>query len=260
MQHIKTGIASAEGTKVERQRTPMVYPARYAANSKFGAMFLWTGCICQALWTCGSVSLKPELSRGDFAPIFIYSALAVAGIALTLPKTAERSPAREGDWLRRLIDAGPQAKSVVTEGGAWHLGANVSTKIERHGIMAIGPLATVQSALGPLFQSSGVILEYAETAAIALQKLRSRPRSALPKVLIMRCLIPAAEGPGFIRAIKSDQALGEMSIIVWGAGMPAHLIPTLYWAGATCVIPSELDEVMSRALYDFCTAACGHRH
>ena len=216
-------------------------------------MFLWTGCICQALWTCGSVSLKPDLSRGDFAPIFIYSALAAAGIALTLPKTAERSPTREADWLRRLIDAGPQAESLVTEGGAWHLGAHVWTKIERHGIMAIGPLATVRSALGPLFQSSGVILEYAETAAIALQKLRALPRSDLPKVLIMRCLLPASDSPDFIRAIKSDQALGAMSIIVWGAGMPARLIPALYWAGATCVIPSELDEVTRRALFDFCT-------
>lgn len=217
-------------------------------------MFLWTGCTCQVLWTCAFLSLRLQVGRGDFAPIIVYSALALAGIALTKPPAAQ-SHARQHDSSLRLPDAAPRtrAESEVTASGSCDLGAHINAEVRPCRIMAIGPLATVQSVLGPLFQSSGLIVEYAETAGIALQEMRAQPRSDLPKILIMPWVLPVVESAEFIRGIKSGQRLGSMTIIVWGAGIPAQLIQSFYEAGAACVIPSQLDEVMCQALHHFCT-------
>jgi len=119
--------------------------------------------------------------------------------------------------------------------------------------MTMGPLALVQSVLDPLFQSPALIVEHAETAGIALQKLAALPRTNLPKVLIMPWLLPVVRSPDFVRSIKASPALRSMSIIVWGAGMSAPLIQSLYKAGATCVIPCHLDKAASKAVYHFCT-------
>jgi hypothetical protein len=236
----------------------MVYPARRTGNSKFGAMFLWAGCICQVLWLCASISLRPELGQGDFAPIFIYSALALAGLSLTMPGAGPH-PARAGHdaWFRGLTDTMPstRAGSEATVSAVTSLRAHVNADLpvtKPCRVMAIGPAAIVQTVLGHLLQSPALIVEHAETAGIALQRMAALPRSDLPEVLIMPWLLPVVRSPDFVRAIKLDRRLGSIRIIVWGPGMPASLIRLLYKAGATCVIPSQLDEVTSEALHQFC--------
>ena len=63
----------------------MVYPARYIGNSRFRAMFLWTGFAFQVLWIFALPNLGRVLTRADFDPVFIYSVLTLAGLALLLP-------------------------------------------------------------------------------------------------------------------------------------------------------------------------------
>lgn len=218
----------------------MVYAARYTGNSRFGALFLWTGFTFQVLWICALPNLSPVLTRGDFAPVFIYSALTLAGIALLLPSNSER-PA----------SVNRRTHPDRHEFGAQDIGPRLHAEGGRCRTIAVGPRATLESALGPLFQSSGLTLEYAETDGIALQKISAHPRRDLPSVLLLPWLLEVVS-PYFIRAIKSDRALGEVSIIVWGAGIPGDLIQSFYQAGVTCVIPSKLNEATSRALCSFC--------
>src|ERR1051326_5929735 len=78
-----------------------------AQNSRLGGMFLWIGCGCQLLWTCASLSLKAEYRLGDYTPLFIYSALALAGVALTVPSH------QFGDWSRRRSDVAQRVLARV---------------------------------------------------------------------------------------------------------------------------------------------------
>jgi hypothetical protein len=48
-------------------------------------MFLWPGCLFQFLWVCAVIGGNLQLATGDFAPIVVYSALALAGLTLALP-------------------------------------------------------------------------------------------------------------------------------------------------------------------------------
>jgi hypothetical protein len=221
----------------------MRYPAGYTGNSRLGTMLLWIGCICQFLWTFAWPSLSPLFTRGDFAPIFIYSALALAGIALILLSRSERSASAK----RRTQPDRPELAAPR------HLGPQENAEGGGCIITAVGPFTSLQSALGPLFESSGLKLESAETASIALQKISAQPRSDVPNILILPW-VRTGVTPYFIRAIKSDRTLGAMSIIVWGAGIPAPQIQSLYQAGVTCVIPSELNEATCTALLRFCAS------
>ncbi len=203
-------------------------------------MFLWTGFTFQVLWICTLPNLSHMLTRADFAPVFIYSALTLGGIALLLPSNSGR-PA----------SVNRRTQPDRNELAAPHVGPRMNAEGGRCRTIAVGPRATLESALGALFHSAGLTLEYGETAGIALQKISAQPRRDLPSVLILPRLLPGVS-PYFVRAIKSDRALGEVSIIVWGAGIPGDLIRSFYQAGVTCVIPSKLNEATSRALCSFC--------
>jgi hypothetical protein len=66
----------------------MVYAGRYTGNSRFGAIFLWTGFAFQVLWIFALPNLSRVLNRADFALVFIYSVLTLAGLALLLPSNS----------------------------------------------------------------------------------------------------------------------------------------------------------------------------
>ena len=101
-------------------------------------------------------------------------------------------------------------------------------------------------------QLSTLLVESVETASGALQKLRTLSQPDLPRALIMPWVLPVVRSTDFIRALKADRTLASMKIVVWGPGIPAGLIQSLYAAGAACVIPGRLDEGTGTALAEFC--------
>jgi len=236
------------------KRTPFLYAAARSGNTRFGAMFLWTGCVCQLLWACAFVGGQLQLDKAALAPISVYSGLAIAGVALALPsrrrnQSGPRTTRRNGTPQRGLL--------VDLEEVSRGLEANADPRVplgEPCRVLTLGPPALVQSVFGSLLRSSELIVDYAETAGMALEKLHSLAQSELPRVLIMPWMLPVVTSPDFVRSIKSDPALKTISIVVWGTRMPVSLIESLYRAGATSVIPNQMNAATIAALRGFCTS------
>jgi len=217
----------------------------FSGNSKFGAMFLWSGCICQALWALASVTARAGLTLGDFAPLFVYSALATAGIALIVSHPVGRGCRPDGN-----TDDTAQVEGIVTEARPLETASNSQEKGCR--VMTIGSLAPVQKVLSQLLDRS-LLVEHVETAGQARQHLASLSAEDVPDILIMPWWLPIIRSSDFIREIKSDPALRSINVIVWGRNIPAKQIRSLYEAGTTCVIVKQFDEKLSQALVDLCT-------
>ena len=192
-------------------------------------MFLWSGCICLILWAIAILKTNPAFGRSDFAPFFIYLALAAAGVF--------------------LISSDPK-RSRHSEIGAPESGWGLSGDDKSCRVMTIGPLDPIQNVLLQLDQA--VLIGAAQTAAGALQQLASFAASEIPHLLIMPAWLPVVSSSVLIRAIKSDPTLNPIHIIVWGGSLPLPETQALYDAGATCVISIPCGEKVIRALRQFC--------
>ncbi len=210
-------------------------------------MFVWSGCCCLALWVCASFTVRPGPTLGDFAPGFVYFALAIAGLALIASDAGRRQ--------RRNLGAGRFSETIdhltVREAAGFDQYSEGRIQTRSCRVMTIGPLAPIQSALSLLDRS--IHVEHAETAGIALQKLVSLSPADIPDVLIMPSWLPVVKSSDLIRAIKSDRTIKPIHIIVWGANIPLKEIQSLYDVGAKCVIPIPFDESMAQAVRQFCT-------
>jgi len=184
---------------------------------------------------------------GDFAPVFVYCALAVAGLAL-VASDAGRRQTRNAMTGRFSETTGPLAAREAAGFDQYSAG-RIQTRSCR--VMTIGPLAPIQSIL--LLLDRSILVEHAETTGIALQKLASLSPADIPDVLIMPWWLPIVNSSDVIRAIKSDRTIKPIHIIVWGANIPVKEIQSLYDVGAKCVIPIPFDESMAQALRQFCT-------
>ncbi len=210
-------------------------------------MFVWSGCFCLALWACASFTVRPGPTLGDFAPVFVYFALAVAGLALKASDVGRRQP--------RSASAGRFSETMdhlaARQGAGFdqYSGGCIQTRSCR--VMTIGPLAPIQSIL--LLLDRSILVEHSKTAGIALQKLVSLSPADLPDVLIIPWWLPIMKSSDLIRAIKSDRTINLIHIIVWGANIPLKEIQSLYDVGAKCVIPIPFDESTAQALREFCT-------
>jgi CheY-like chemotaxis protein len=209
-------------------------------------MFLWTGGISQALWVCAFFTTKVGSASGDFAPVFVYSALATAGLIL-ISSDSERSrnlkPRRFGE-ARGVLAPLDVAVTDVGQNRA----TRTQTKYCR--VMTIGPLGPIQSVLALLDRS--ILVGHAETAGKALEKLNSLSTVDIPDVLIMPSWLPVVSSSDLVRAIKSDQTLNPIHIMVWGDNLPLKETQSLYDAGATCVISIPFDGTVAQALRRFC--------
>ncbi len=218
----------------------------FGGNSKFGAMFVWSGCFCLALWVCASFTVRPGPTLGDFAPGFVYFALAVAGLALIVSDAGRRQPrdARTSRFSETIDSlAAPEAAGFA------HNAGRIQTRCCR--VMTIGALGPIQSIL--LLLGRSILVEHSETAGIALQKLVSLSPADIPDVLIIPWWLPIMKSSDLIRAIKSDRTIKPIHIIVWGANIPLKEIQSLYDVGAKCVIPIPFDESVAQALREFYT-------
>jgi CheY-like chemotaxis protein len=223
--------------------TSLIQPD-FGRNSKFGAMFVWSGSFCLALWACASLTVRPGPALGDFAPGFVYFALAIAGIALITSDAGRRQPRNpRAGRFSETID-----RLAAREADQYSAG-RIQTRSCR--VMTIGPLAPIKSILSLLGRS--IVVEHTEATGIALHKLVSLSPADIPDVLIMPWWLPFVKSSDLIRAIKSDRTTKPIHIIVWGANIPIKEIQSLYNVGAKCVIPMPFDENMAQALREFCT-------
>ncbi len=222
-------------------------------DSHLGGVFVWAGFICQGLWVWGALTVGPAPALCDLAPMFVYCALTAAGVGL-IASDRRRGPSR---GLRRS-----QSSTSAADAATW--GAVVTDRCQYEGVaygarekscrvMTIGPLGPIQRVLSPLLGPS-LVLEHAETAGIALDKISSLSARDIPDVLIVHWWLPIVKSSDVIRMIRADLKLNRIYVIVWGAHIPATEVRSLYEAGATCVVPRGFDEALARALHHLVTA------
>ena len=93
-----------------------------------------------------------------------------------------------------------------------------------------------------------VLLQHIETGSLALDELLRLPRTELPNIIIISFRLPILTGLDFILAMRSNEDLRSIPIVVWGSEIRAEEIDQMHEAGAACVFLGEFDAVHLEAV------------
>jgi CheY-like chemotaxis protein len=86
-----------------------------------------------------------------------------------------------------------------------------------------------------------VSIYHIETGTIGLDILGNLPESDVPDMVIVPFRLPILTGLDFIVAMRSNERLRAIPVIVWGTQMQVDEINEMYSAGATCVLPGKFN-------------------
>jgi CheY-like chemotaxis protein len=116
-------------------------------------------------------------------------------------------------------------------------------------ILNVGPDPAVQGLLRELVQSGDpVLLQHVETGSLALDELLGLPGTELPNIIIIAFRLPILTGLDFILAMRAQERLRDIPIVVWGSEIRAYEIDQMHEAGAVCVFLGEFDRVHLNAV------------
>lgn len=102
-------------------------------------------------------------------------------------------------------------------------------------ILYVGHSATHKEIERLLLPDPRLLLEYSPCATEAVAELRTRTGWKIPNLVIYLERSEEADAVGFVRAIKTDERLASIPIIVLTAPAPEKT-RTLYASGASCVV------------------------